>query len=148
MIKWPTQIRAFQVNEGDTDSMDDSYAIHEDDVEKVELVGRVVSPLVTNNLGARNLLLSAGIYERGQTIPSHKHEKEEEAIYVIAGIGEIAIGDKVEQLRPGSAAYIPPGVEHQLSVHRDTPMKLVFVFSPPVYPGSYEVESSQQESKS
>lgn len=128
--------------------MGDSYAIHEDDVGKVELVGRVVRPLITNDLGARNLLLSTGIYEQGRTIPSHRHEREEEAIYVVAGTGEIAIGDKVEQLRPGSAAYIPPGVEHQLSIHPDVPMKLVFVFSPPAYPGSYEVESSQQESKS
>jgi len=134
-------------SQGDAGIMVNSYARHEDAAEEIVLEGRVVRPLVTQELGARNLLLSTGVYEAGRSIPYHKHQDEEEAIYVISGTGEIAIGDRIEPLKPGSAAFIPPGVEHQLRVRSGESMRLVFVFSPPTYPGSYERAANGSRSR-
>lgn len=119
------------------------YTIHEDEVSKIQLVGRVVSPLITSDMGAQNILLSSGVYESGRSLPPHKHDQEEEALYVISGHGEIKIGDLVESLRPGSAVYIPPGIKHYLTVNSDEPMRLIFIFSPPAYPGSYPEDSPE-----
>jgi len=40
-----------------------------------------------------------------------RHE-DQEALYVVSGVGEILLGDEVLRVRPGSAAYVPPGVVH------------------------------------
>ncbi len=37
---------------------------------------------------------------------------DQEAVYVISGVGEVRIGDEVVILRPGTAFYVGPGVKH------------------------------------
>jgi len=37
---------------------------------------------------------------------------DQEAVYVISGIGEIKIGEEVIALEPGTAFYVAPGVPH------------------------------------
>jgi mannose-6-phosphate isomerase-like protein (cupin superfamily) len=47
------------------------------------------------------------------------------------------VGDSSAEIRPGSAVYIPSGVEHSVENTGEEEIKLVFVFSPPVVSGSY-----------
>jgi mannose-6-phosphate isomerase-like protein (cupin superfamily) len=37
---------------------------------------------------------------------------DQEAVFVISGIGEIRVGDQIIPLQPGVAFYVAPGVEH------------------------------------
>ena len=37
---------------------------------------------------------------------------DQEAVYVISGVGEMMIGDKLYPLRPGVAVYVPPNTVH------------------------------------
>jgi mannose-6-phosphate isomerase-like protein (cupin superfamily) len=39
------------------------------------------------------------------------HE-DQEAVYVVSGVGEIKVGDEVVALKPGIAVYVPPGTAH------------------------------------
>jgi mannose-6-phosphate isomerase-like protein (cupin superfamily) len=88
------------------------------------------------------MLLARGVYEAGRQIPAHEHERAEEVLYILSGHGEIHIGDRVEPVKPGTAVFIPPGESHFLHILSEEPMELIFVFSPPVIPGTYaEAES-------
>ena len=37
---------------------------------------------------------------------------DQEAIYVVSGVGEIRVGDDVVALKPGIAVLVPPGTAH------------------------------------
>jgi len=122
--------------------MSAKFTIHEEDAPETRLSGRVVKPLITREIGAANMSLSTGVYEAGRSMPAHKHEVAEELLYVLSGYGEVHIDDHVEPIRPGSAVYLPPGSMHHLNILSEEPMKIVFVFSPSIVPGSYsEVET-------
>ena len=112
------------------------YTVQEDEVPGIPLTRRVVVPLITEAIGARNAVMYTGIYEAGKRMPSHAHETAEELILVLSGEGEVNVDGKTEPLHPGTAIYLPPGSRHFLTIFGQEPMRIVFVFSPPVLPGS------------
>ncbi len=63
------------------------------------------------------------------TIP-HFHETEQEAWYVIAGRGQIRVGDKQVEVEPGTVVVSPPQVEHQITNPGPEVLKALFIFSP------------------
>ena len=50
----------------------------------------------------------------GQKSDYHQHENREQFYYVLSGTGEVLIEDTRYPVRPGSVAYFPPQVRHQL----------------------------------
>lgn len=49
----------------------------------------------------------------GAKMPVHVHEDGEQCYYILAGEGLLDIqGDKVYELTPGMAAFVPLGVKH------------------------------------
>ena len=66
---------------------------------------------------------------RGGQVPWHNQEQEE-FYFVIEGVGEMCLGEEVSELRPGMAVQIPSGVFHQLSNKGDTPLRMIYVYSP------------------
>lgn len=66
----------------------------------------------------------------GLTSPPHHHETEQEAWYVISGQGQIRVGEKVFEVRPGTVVVSPPRMEHQLTNPGPEVMKALFIFSP------------------
>lgn len=116
------------------------YAIHEDNVTARKLPGRdhklIIGPA---NLGAKNMCFGTAVFPPGPAVaPPHSHPREEEIMYVAAGTGRIIINGVAESLRPGICIYVPPMSEHQLINTGDAPLKVIYVFSPPVVPGSYD----------
>lgn len=51
---------------------------------------------------------------------------DQEAVYVVSGVGEIRIGDKFYPVGPGSAAYIPKGTPHATRRTSDEPVKVIY----------------------
>jgi mannose-6-phosphate isomerase-like protein (cupin superfamily) len=90
------------------------------------------------NSRARNLAFGFAEFPAGTIAAPHTHRAEEEIIYIVAGHGTIASAEGERPLDPGAAVFIPPGLEHQIRVSREEPLKLVTVFSPPVKPGAYD----------
>ena len=57
---------------------------------------------------------------------THLHTKRDEFVYIISGHGLKTVGDKVYELRAGSAYYLPKGVPHwMLNTHATEPIQVV-----------------------
>lgn len=118
------------------------YTIHESAIAAEKLVGRdrkhIIGPDI---LGAKNMSFGTAVFHpHGKEAPPHSHPLEEEIIYIIEGEGKIVINEVSEPLNPGVCIYIPPTAKHQLINTGSTPMKVLYVFSPPVNVDSYEAK--------
>ncbi len=51
---------------------------------------------------------------------------DQEAVFVISGIGEIMVGQAIIALAPGVAVYVGPGVEHCARRTTDEPVQGVY----------------------
>ncbi len=55
---------------------------------------------------------------------------DQEALYVLAGEGEIRVGDCVIEARPGTAVYVPPGTPHARRCTGAAPLRTLFAHGP------------------
>ena len=51
---------------------------------------------------------------------------DQEALYVIQGVGEVLIKDKVYPVNPGTAVYIPPHTKHAMRRTGEESVKVVY----------------------
>lgn len=114
--------------------------IHESQIEAVKLIGRdhkmIIGP---GRFGdAKNLCFGVAEFPPRSHAPEHVHDAQEEVIYVLTGHGAMYFDGNPEPMEAGSCVYIPPGTVHSIRNDSDNPMKLAYVFSPPVRQGSYE----------
>lgn len=66
---------------------------------------------------------------KGGQVPWHNQESEE-IYFVIAGRGEMCLGDERRELTAGQIVHIPAGTFHQLTNLADEPLQLVYVYGP------------------
>ena len=108
-------------------------AIHERDVEALDLPGRrlrwLVSPhtLQANHCSACVITVAPGERVR----PAHSHPNGEEVIYIMRGSGRVLVGTDVSAVREGTAVLFPRGVVHMLHNTGSEEMKVVCFFAPP-----------------
>lgn len=66
---------------------------------------------------------------RGGQVPWHNHDQEE--VYVVLdGTGEMCVGEERRTVTGGQAAFVPPGIFHQLTNSGDTPLRLLYCYAP------------------
>lgn len=65
----------------------------------------------------------------GGQVPWHNQEQEE-IYFVVAGAGEMCLGDERKTMSTGQAVYIPSKVFHQLTNTGDTPLTMVYCYGP------------------
>ena len=96
--------------------------VHEEEVSRSVYPDRWSKDLVEGSSG-----FSVGVaeYDATEFGPVQVHE-DQEAVYVVSGVGEMRIGNEVHPICPGSAAYIPPGTEHATRRTGDVPVKVVY----------------------
>jgi mannose-6-phosphate isomerase-like protein (cupin superfamily) len=83
------------------------------------------SPIQAKNFAIGNVVLDP----RGGQVPWHNQEQEE-VYFVVEGTGEMCLGEERRVLKAGEAAYIPPGVFHQLTNVGDTPLRMIYCYGP------------------
>ncbi len=83
------------------------------------------SPIQASHFAMGNVTLDP---EGGQ-VPWHNQDQEE-VYFVIEGTGEMCLGTERQVLRAGQAAYIPPGVFHQLTNIGQTPLRMLYCYGP------------------
>ena len=107
--------------------MSDKPLCHEDDVEKEICVDRWSKDLVGTDAIPTTSGFSIGVavYTEPEFGERQVHD-DQEAVYVASGVGEILIGEKTYPVKPGSAAYIAPGVVHATRRTTDEPVKVVY----------------------
>ena len=108
-------------------------AVHEHDVEGVDLPGRylrwVVSP---DTLKARHCSACLITVAPGERVrPAHSHPNGEEVIYIVRGSGRVLVGTDVTAVREGTTVLFPQGVVHMLHNTGSEEMKVVCFFAPP-----------------
>jgi mannose-6-phosphate isomerase-like protein (cupin superfamily) len=65
----------------------------------------------------------------GGQVPWHNQEQEE-VYFIVEGEAQMCLGDEVQTLKAGQAAYIPSGVFHQLSNLTDKPTTFIYIYGP------------------
>ena len=105
--------------------------VHEDQVQARQFPDRWSKDLVNHDLGARGgFSLGVALYTSESFGQLQVHE-DQEAVYVISGVGEMRIGGSVFPVRPGSAALIPVGAPHATRRTGEEPVKMVYCHGKP-----------------
>jgi quercetin dioxygenase-like cupin family protein len=65
----------------------------------------------------------------GGQVPWHNQEQEE-VYFIVEGTCEMCLGEERRIVSTGQAAFIPPGVFHQLTNIGDTPARMIYVYGP------------------
>jgi mannose-6-phosphate isomerase-like protein (cupin superfamily) len=65
----------------------------------------------------------------GGQVPWHNQEQEE-VYFIVQGTGEMCLGSERQILNTGQAAFIPPGVFHQLSNLGAEPLIMIYCYGP------------------
>jgi mannose-6-phosphate isomerase-like protein (cupin superfamily) len=83
--------------------------------------------------GVKNVSMGMNITEVGSMIPNHKHDDSEEVLFLISGRAKIVIeGEGEWEIGPETAFYSPLGVTHRVENIGDEPLRIVWVYSPPL----------------
>lgn len=102
---------------------------------KLQDLGSPLDPTVGVNFtfpisaasGATNSSVVYFEIEPGKRLPMH-HDGQEEVLFVVAGAGTAAIGDKTVAVRAGDLAVVPAWVPHGVVNTGDTTLKVVGFF--------------------
>lgn len=63
----------------------------------------------------------------------HSHAETFQAMYVLAGAAQVALGDAPpRRCGPGDIVRIPPGLAHEVTSLGPEPLELILVYSPPL----------------
>lgn len=73
----------------------------------------------------------------GTTIPVHRHEKEDEVIFIQSGSGEAILGDERVGVSPGSTLFVPQGTWHGGRNTGSQTLKWIAVYSPAGFEGYF-----------
>jgi quercetin dioxygenase-like cupin family protein len=66
----------------------------------------------------------------GDFIPEHKHQNEDEFIFIEKGAAKVLIGEDNETLNPGDLAFIPKQIWHGLKNEGNDYIHMFFGYSP------------------
>jgi quercetin dioxygenase-like cupin family protein len=83
------------------------------------------SPIQAKNFAVGYVTLEP----KGGQVPWHNQDQEE-VYFVLDGTAEMCLGEERTTLMAGQAAYIPPGVFHQLTNIGDAPLHFVYCYGP------------------
>lgn len=66
-----------------------------------------------------------------ERIPVHRHEHQDEILFIHEGHATGIVGDERVEVGPGTTVYVPQGVWHGVENHSDAAAKVVWVVVPP-----------------
>ena len=83
--------------------------------------------------GVKNVSMGMNITEVGSQIPDHVHDASEEVLFLMSGKARIVIdGVGSWEIGPETAFYSPLGVKHRVENIGDEPLRIVWVYCPPL----------------
>ena len=80
--------------------------------------------------GSRNQSLAEAIIPAGTHTLLHRHRRTEEIYHVIAGRGEMRMGDERIPVEPGDSILIPPGTPHCIEALGGESLRILCCCSP------------------
>lgn len=113
-----------------------------EDVEPIPLPGGSWSRMVLNDtsLSGNTASLGYSVFTPGCVTAMVSHETEEVA-YVLAGSGELRLGDENVPFAAGQGLFVPAGVWHAVANTGTEDVVMVFGFPHPDYPPTQRRET-------
>ena len=111
-----------------------------DDVPAEIVRGASVKVAVTPaDEGVKQTVLSVGVFDPGQALVPHSHDKSEEIYLCLEGEGTFYHGKEMTPvpLKPGTIVFVPPNTLHSTKNTGKTKFKVAFFMSPGTDSGSY-----------
>jgi quercetin dioxygenase-like cupin family protein len=89
--------------------------------------------------GVKQTVLTVGVFEPGQALVPHSHDKSEEIYLCLEGEGTFYHGKEMTAvpLKPGTIIFVPPNTLHSTKNTSDKQFKIAFFMSPGTDSGSY-----------
>ena len=107
--------------------MSENGSIHENDVPREEYSDRWSKDLVGTERIQTTSGFSLGVAEyHADEFGEFQVHDDQEAVYVVSGVGEAFVGGTIVTLEPGTAFYVPPGTEHATRRTGLDPVKVVY----------------------
>lgn len=100
-----------------------SKVIHERDVDKSVFHDRWSKDLIASHVAGFSLGIAQ--YHSREFGTPQVHE-DQEAIYVVSGVGEMHLDDEIVHVEAGMAIYVPAGCRHAARVTGDQPLNVVY----------------------
>ena len=103
-------------------------SVHEDDIVREENVDRWSKDLVGGSSPVETtsgFSLGVAEYFLEEFGPLQVHD-DQEAAYIVSGVGEMTVEGVVHKLQPGTAVSIPPKAAHATRRTGPQPVKLVY----------------------
>ncbi|MBV8731361.1 MAG: cupin domain-containing protein [Acidobacteriia bacterium] len=116
-------------------------AIHESDIEEMQLPGRRFRWLVAaDGIRAEHCSTCVIRVAPGDKVrPAHSHPHSEEVIYILSGSGRVLVDGEIAPVRAGSAVLFPQGKPHMLENTSAEEMKVVCFFAPATTLDNYRI---------
>lgn len=109
--------------------------LHEDDAERLDLPGRQLRWLVSDQphtIAAKHCSACVIRVPPGEKVrPAHSHPNGEEVIFIISGSGRVMVAGEVQPVAAGTTVLFPQGAVHMLHNTGREEMKVVCFFAPP-----------------
>lgn len=100
-----------------------SKVINERDVERSVFKDRWSKDLIASHVAGFSIGIAQ--YNSMEFGTAQIHE-DQEAIYVISGVGEMRLDDEIVHVGTGMAIYVPAGCRHAARVTGDQPLNVVY----------------------
>lgn len=84
-------------------------------------------------VGSHHLFLGTEVMPPGDSIPTHRHLREEEAVFVHRGTLEVQLGDQHARAGPGATVFIPERTWISFRNPGPDTAEIVYVFNEPAF---------------
>ena len=88
----------------------------------------LVDPTNTGDTGLCTLIQSLN---PGAAVPVHRHEKAEQVLFFLLGVGKASIAGHEIDAVPGTTIHVPKGVRHGIANTGEEPLSFLETTSPP-----------------
>lgn len=97
------------------------HLVRADTQEQIAWIGGSVHSVILDSAATENRLAAFRSSMRaGAGSPVHVHDRDDETVFVLEGIGIFWAGDQRWELKSGDTAYLPRGVPHTYLITSDT----------------------------
>ena len=77
------------------------------------------------------LAVGMTILPPGESSSFHSHEAECETWIVVAGHGEVRVGDERQPVGPETVVFLKPNIKHQITNTGQSPLRMFWIYTPP-----------------
>ena len=93
--------------------------------------GKITILVDPMNSGETALCTLIQTLDPGAAVPVHRHEKAEQVLFFLSGVGKASIAGHEIDAVPGTTLHVPKGVRHGITNAGEEPLSFLETTSPP-----------------